>query len=459
MDTTMTPESEPSAGDSGAEQPGPPRTAPGALTRSRNDRMVAGVAGGIARKYGFDPAFVRLAFVGLTIVSLGFGLIGYVVAWLVVPEADGEEPILSAAVRNARRHGPRRSFDKRFLLGLLLILWGANALADRANFPMHRVSHLFWPLLLIGGGAAVLLLRDREVVPPDAGPEPPTSAPPPPPRVPFGAVTGPASDVVDDSDAPPAASATDEPPVRTVPDDGPPSPPAPPYPPTAYPPTLPWPEPPRPPRAPRVRRERSMLGRLTWSVLLIVAGGAWLIDLSGAATIDPRSVIAIELAVVGVALLVGAWYGRARGLIAMGLLLTFFAGPLSVLDVPLRGHIGVRTIHAKTVDDLRGPYTLAVGDLRLDLVDTAFGNTAHRVVLTNAVGFIDVYVPPDVRVEVIARADAGSLDLFGHHETGGTHVHRIVFDDPSGATGPRLVIDAHVGFGAISVNRNERVPA
>ena len=36
--------------------PTPPPTEPGPLTRSRHDRMIAGVAGGIARKYGFDPA-------------------------------------------------------------------------------------------------------------------------------------------------------------------------------------------------------------------------------------------------------------------------------------------------------------------------------------------------------------------------------------------------------------------
>ena len=77
-----------------------------------------------------------------------------------------------------------------------------------------------------------------------------------------------------------------------------------------------------------------MLGRFTWSALLIVAGAAWLIDLTGAAAVDVRFVLAIELGIVGVALFVGAWFGRSRGLIAVGIVLAFFAGTFAALDVP-----------------------------------------------------------------------------------------------------------------------------
>ena len=350
MDTTMTPPPPPqSDADPGASQPG---SAP--LTRSHGDRMLAGVAGGIARKYGFDPALVRLGFVGVTIVSYGFAIIAYLVAWLVVPEADVDEPVLTSAVRHARRHGPRRRVDRRFLLGLVLLALGVNALADRAGFPFDRVGRLFWPMALIGGGAAVLLLRDRN-----------------------GAEPEPGSDLPADS-----GSVTDAAAVATGPSGMPPSPP---YPPTAYPPTRPWPQPPHP-RVPRLRRrrERSMLGRLTWSVLLVVAGTAWMINATGAASFDARVVIAIELAVVGLALLAGAWFGRARGLIVLGLLLTLVAGTLSLLDVPLRGPIGERIVSPSPISALESRYALGVGHLELDLSGTGFDGKAHRVVLTDA---------------------------------------------------------------------------
>jgi phage shock protein PspC (stress-responsive transcriptional regulator) len=415
--------------------------------------MIAGVAGGIARKYGFDPALVRLAIVGITILSFGLGVVGYLVAWLLVPEADVDEPVLTSALQNARRHGPRRPFDKRFLLGLVLIVVGANALADRIGYPFDRFSRVFWPMLLIGGGAAVLLLRDRHASPlgPESEPPPATASSPEAPAPSSDPVTAPEfvsppePAVGEARDAGAAEGAVASPPG---------------FPPTAYPPTLQWPQPPRPPMPPprRRRRERSMLGRLTWSALLVVAGTAWLVDVTGIAGVDVRVVIAIELAVVGLALVVGAWFGRSRGLITLGLLLTLAAGTFSVLDVPLRGPIGERIVRPNAIGELDGRYRLAIGHLELDLGNTRLDGKAHRVVLTNAIGYVEVIVPPDARVEVIARADTGSLDLFNQREADGTHVRRVVYDDPPNASGPRLLIDAHVGFGAVKVSRSEGIP-
>jgi phage shock protein C len=57
------------------------------LTRSTSDRMVAGVAGGLARYFDIDPVLVRLAFVALTLAG-GPGLILYIILWIVMPE-DG----------------------------------------------------------------------------------------------------------------------------------------------------------------------------------------------------------------------------------------------------------------------------------------------------------------------------------------------------------------------------------
>jgi hypothetical protein len=196
-----------------------------------------------------------------------------------------------------------------------------------------------------------------------------------------------------------------------------------------------------------------MLGRFTWSALLIVGGAAWLIDLTGAATVDVRVVFAAELAVVGIGLLVGAWVGRSRGLIAVALLLTLVAGTLSAIDVPMRGDVGETIVRPSATSHLHGRYRLAIGHLELDLTDTRFDGRPHKVVLTDAIGFIEVRVPADARVEVEARSDIGAVRVLGRPEIGGTHSHIDVVDDPPGATGPRIIIDAHVGFGAVKVER------
>ena len=56
------------------------------LRRSRNDRMVAGVCGGIARMFNMDAALVRILLVAATLLGFGAGAVLYVIAWLVVPE-------------------------------------------------------------------------------------------------------------------------------------------------------------------------------------------------------------------------------------------------------------------------------------------------------------------------------------------------------------------------------------
>ncbi len=55
------------------------------LTRS-NDRMVAGVAAGLAEYFDIDPVIARLAFVALSLLG-GPGLILYIIMWVIMPEA------------------------------------------------------------------------------------------------------------------------------------------------------------------------------------------------------------------------------------------------------------------------------------------------------------------------------------------------------------------------------------
>lgn len=54
------------------------------ITRSRTDRTIAGVAGGLANYFGIDPLFVRIAFVVLALIN-GLGAILYLVLWLIIP--------------------------------------------------------------------------------------------------------------------------------------------------------------------------------------------------------------------------------------------------------------------------------------------------------------------------------------------------------------------------------------
>jgi phage shock protein C len=62
------------------------------LYRSRQDRMLGGVCGGLARYLGVDVALMRVLLVVLTVFGVGAGAIGYLIAWIVVPEEPPTTP-------------------------------------------------------------------------------------------------------------------------------------------------------------------------------------------------------------------------------------------------------------------------------------------------------------------------------------------------------------------------------
>ncbi len=147
------------------------------LYRSRDERVLAGVAGGVAEYFELDPALVRVAWAILILATGGAFLLLYIVMWLVVPEAPPEAADASAAQtemsagtppssiaqdwraqRRARRGG---SGGGAIVLGAILVLVGAWLLA-RAYFPLLDADRI-WPVALILLGILLLIgaLRPR----------------------------------------------------------------------------------------------------------------------------------------------------------------------------------------------------------------------------------------------------------------------------------------------------------
>ncbi len=117
------------------------------LRRSRTDRILGGVAAGIAHYFGIDPILVRLGFVLLTIAG-GSGVLLYLIAWLIIPEeTEGE-------ARAPARSAGLDAATTRLLLGGALIAIGGIMLASRF---IPYFSRVFWPLAFIVAGAAVIM--------------------------------------------------------------------------------------------------------------------------------------------------------------------------------------------------------------------------------------------------------------------------------------------------------------
>lgn len=131
------------------------------LTRS-HDRMIGGVAGGLADYFDIDPTIVRLGIVLGALVSGGVVLVGYIALWIIMPEAPSNTvPGLVGGVATASARGSNGAL----VLGVILVGVGAFALLD--EFPLFHLlgwdlMRFWWPSLLIAVGLALIFARARD---------------------------------------------------------------------------------------------------------------------------------------------------------------------------------------------------------------------------------------------------------------------------------------------------------
>jgi phage shock protein PspC (stress-responsive transcriptional regulator) len=430
--------------------PGPaPGAAPGAppgtvrrLTRRADRRMIAGVAGGIADYLGIEAWVVRIGFIVL-IPFGGFGLLAYLIAWLLVPVAGSDQSLATTVLR-------RPPSGLRSYIGVGLILLAVAILASAFSEPS-----VIWAIALIAFG--IFLFRNED-------PEPPDRRPPG-----VGGGPGPAVGATTATDrlpaAPPAAPPTTQ--ASTAPTEPLAPPPVPDRDTATLPPDLPvWSPPPPPPDQaaawgappPRRPRPRPFLGPITFAAALIATGLALALDNLGVVDLSLGQVLAVFLTVLGIGLLVGTWWGRAWGLIPVGLLavpvvaLTALAGP-----VPVKGGVADRLFQPTSPAEVRTSYRLAGGELVLDLSKVRFGPATPPIQASVAGGRLLVVVPDEVAADVRGRVGVGSLDLLGHVETG-AQVDSSVTEPPAkapakGAAAPTVRLDLQAGYGVIEVRR------
>jgi phage shock protein PspC (stress-responsive transcriptional regulator) len=149
--TTGAPDAEAPPGPA-AEGPPPPAPPPERrLVRSRDDRVIAGVCGGVGEYFGVDAVLIRIAALVLLFAG-GAGALLYLVGWIAMPEA----PLEPGAAEGAPAHAPGERRSGAVAVGALFVLLGAFFLVDEIwdDFLAWRYV---WPIVLILVGAAVLL--------------------------------------------------------------------------------------------------------------------------------------------------------------------------------------------------------------------------------------------------------------------------------------------------------------
>ncbi len=411
------------------------------LVRPAKGRLFAGVCGAFARATNTDPVLWRVIIAVLSLFG-GVGVLIYLLGWLLLP-ADGDTASPVEAVLGRGRSATSAVLT---VIGGIIVLLSFGVLFSEPFRPGP------WGLVLVVG-AIVLLLRDRRSGrPADAGsavlsatanatPSPSAAHPGPAyPQLPPIASVG----------STPAGAPT----MSGVTMSSTPTNPVPPF--APYGPFVPASAPPPPPPAPPPPRPRSRLGRLTFSVALIVLGLVALADLAGMSVPAP-TYLAVGLAVVGLGLVAGAWYGRARSLIAPGVVLTLALAIFGSISIASRAvHGGTITWAPTSVSQMDSSYQHELGNGTLDLTGVDFSSTTSPVVVDVEVnlGNLEVIVPSNVDVTVTAKVNAGNADVFSDQWGGMDPASRTVTDlGPDGKGGGELHINANVDLGNLEVHR------
>lgn len=421
------------------------------LTRSTTDRKVAGVAGGLGRHLNIDPTVLRVLLVVLCFFG-GAGFLLYAVAWALVPEDGRSEGPISTrpSTRNALLIGAG-------ILAAVLVVgdsWGGLGTP--------------WPLVVFGGGALLFFaLRGRGGGTPPLDPAPTYGQGYPP-------VAGqPAAEATGQTTSPatgPATSPATGPATNQVTGvatgaatsqaTGPATsqPPGVSYPPLVgdgeEPPTPPWLPVPQPPLAylPPPRRTGPRLFGLTLAIVAVALGSLGLYDASGGHVVD-SAYPALALAVVGLMLVLGAFVGRAGGLIFLGFIATVALVVTSVVGSAgdIRGGHGqpLRATPA-TAAAVNNDYFVPAGQVRIDLSKVAdpAALDGRSIDVGARVGEVVVVLPRGVTTDITADLSGpGQIDL-PHHSAGGIGT---TLSETDGSGPDTLSLHTHLLAGHIDV--------
>jgi phage shock protein PspC (stress-responsive transcriptional regulator) len=338
---------------------------PKRFTRSRDDRMLAGVAGGLGRYFSVDPLIVRIAF-AVTVFFGGLGVIAYAVLALFVPSdpaVPGGEPEV-APVQRSRWIG-LAAIGAVVLIAVpaagSLFFW-----ADPWPWDHGGGWGFGWLLLLIAAGVGIyaLVTRRRD-----------------------------------------GSSSLD---------------------------------------AGRILAIAGVALLAVFGLSALAVFSAW-VGATGSGV-----VIAAIVAAIGVMLVIGAFVGGARWLIAPALALAIPLAAVSAADVSFSGGVGEREYRPVSTAALpEDGYELGVGRLAIDLRDLDW--TEREVISLDVdlgVGEAVVAVPEHVCVSADLRAGLGEVAAAGD-DSGGFDTERTIGD---GATAtPRLELDGDVDLGALRV--------
>jgi phage shock protein PspC (stress-responsive transcriptional regulator) len=323
----------------------PPHTSPKKLTRSTEDRMVAGVAGGLARHFDLDPVLFRIGFVVLSLFG-GGGVIAYLLLALFVPADVPEADTIGRSTKTR--------------VGLIVIV----AIVAIVSLPVALPGAIVLSPLIVLVAIGVLVYQA-------------------------------AGGQVD----------------------------------------------------PRVMRA-SLIAVTVLGAIALGAGAAVAVAFGGG------TIVAGLVLAIGAVMIVAAFAGGARWLIAPALLLAIPVAIVSASDIDLHGGVGQREYRPATVADLRSEYRLGVGELRLDLRDVEFPSGTTTIKTHVGIGSTQVVLPDGACLDSNVDIGVGDARVLGRQNDGIDVDAERREDVPAGL--PVVRVEADTGVGEVIIRRGDR---
>ncbi|GAA0596634.1 hypothetical protein GCM10009534_33790 [Kribbella sandramycini] len=401
--------------------------------RSRSDRMLAGVCGGIGRSLGIDPVLIRV--VMAVLILSGPGVIFYIAAWVLMPDEATDRSAAQGLLGDRIR--PDHPWVGPIVVGAAVF----TAIAVMSSFNFGR----FLPGPVIVLAVIWLVARSRKGRSPSPSaqwapaPQPATGGPAtgvqdtPPPTGPSATSTGPSSSAPqrpqDRTVAPVQPVWTEDDPLGLYVD-----------------------EPPAPavtrPAEPPVKGVRGLK-----SIIVLLTGAT--IGIGAIAGLSTPNMLLLGIAVLGLGMLFGGFAGRTAALLPLGLLLaagvaasTLFPNvPKNLADVNLVAPAG------QVIGATGTSYTFEAGTVHLDLTKATFGPGA-KVDVHGRAGDVLIKLPKDVDVVGQLDADLGDVNGLGQSRSGHNATLRLDDLGADRAAGPaKVTLDLDLKLGSIKVER------
>jgi phage shock protein PspC (stress-responsive transcriptional regulator) len=365
------------------------------LRRSVTDRHIAGVAGGIARHLDIDAIIVRVALV-VGVFFGGAGLLLYVGAWLLVPEEGTEDEPLGL---------DRRSRSIAIAgVGILALLAAVGDWAGAFWFP--------WPIAIVAAIVVWFLHRkEKNASRPQTGygyAEPTHTQ----------AYTETYAETYADTAYAPGGSY------------GPPS-----YGHATY------AREPHRPRNPRKRGPRLFL--FTVALIALAEGVLGVVDLAGGPVVD-SAYPALALGITAAMLILGSFWGRAGGLIALGLI-----AAIATAGATIGNNIDEedRSYAPTSAGEVQEQYDFGGGRFTLDLSDVSDVEAldGRDIAIDGVGGRVEVIVPDGMDVDVTTQVVGGDSRVFDQRSDGFDITQNGFLDGGDGVPDMSITIDLFAG--------------